>query len=406
MPVACLVVVLAAPETSVAQRVSTTSIVIGDDLALDQITLVSMGIRRGVRRLGNVRYRHLSDLVETPAASSDLLDAQDSLDPIAEAVQTGDPTAENEAANAVRVFEEYLAQVKRTELVDAYMLLALAACRARRTQDCAQGFERVVTFRENAVYDAERYPAEFLGLFEETRDRLVADGLRGSIEIRTDPPGAEVFVDGTSLGPAPVVAEGILTGEHYVTVKAQGYEEAAQRVTVEETYQATIDIPLYEGARVQLVNEQIPQIRRELGQPRAGPGIEALDPLVGTARQVVFAVVEPLDAELSLTMYVYDLRTNFLMHQIQGNVAASEQGSRQIEQLAADLYENVDLTGQIDAPDDGGTGGGIVIWEQWWFYAGIAAVIGATIAAIVLVPEIGGDADCAEGFTCFDADVE
>jgi hypothetical protein len=62
----------------------------------------------------------------------------------------------------------------------------------------------------------------------------------GTINVYSNPTGAEIFVDGTSYGPAPRTINNIPVGSHTLTAKLSGYDDLSKTVTVNA---GTSDIP-------------------------------------------------------------------------------------------------------------------------------------------------------------------
>ncbi|MEM9192050.1 MAG: PEGA domain-containing protein [Myxococcota bacterium] len=397
-----------------APRTTCSAVIIaGEGATLAQLTTVSMGLRRGAREVEGVRFRDSGDILveqdreRTPPEG--LFAYQDSLDEIAEMVRSGNANAaEGMAREAIEFFEASLGFVTRRTLVDAYLLWATANCQRNRRRECVAGFDYVVRFRENAIYDPERYPPDYEVLFAETQLELVETGTRGSIRIETIPEGAEVFVDGVSYGPSPATAEGLLVGDHYVTVKAFGYEKAEQRVTIEEAFEATANISLVETRQAQLLRSVMPAIRAELGVEQATrDGVLQLRAPLSGIQQVMIAVVTPRRNALSTSVYLYDLRTRFLLSQRDAQVPSGPDGADVVTRLATELYEGVDLSGRVAAPDEETVDGPGSIFEQWWFYTVVGAVLvagGVTLG--VVLSQDSSDLDLPDGVSRIQGIVE
>jgi diacylglycerol kinase family enzyme len=71
----------------------------------------------------------------------------------------------------------------------------------------------------------------------------------GEIEISTNPPGAEVLIDGKSYGPAPVRTE-VGAGQHTFLARQAGRQPVEGNLVVQDqaVVQRTIDLPLKPSA--------------------------------------------------------------------------------------------------------------------------------------------------------------
>jgi hypothetical protein len=369
-------------------EVTVSAILIPEEGAgLTEQTIVSVGVRRAVGDIEGLKYVHPVDVLTSREAPAEVFDAVAELDAIAEMVRNGRGPEAAERANAViEIFENNLESVRRSNLVDAYMLKALAACISRnQRRECRDGFVRVLTFREGLEYDAERYPADQEAAFSEVANDILENGLRGSIEISSEPSGAEVYIDGRSYGASPVVAEGLLVGDHYVTVKAVGYEKLIERVTIEESFQATAAVELETSSQALLLQNDLPHIAEELGQPRTGRAIQGLNSYLYLSQAIVGVVRSAPGDQVEVSLYLYDLRTRFLLSEERGTLSLDEAGVVRAREMVQSLYEGVDLSGAVEAPDTGPeVEDSPEIWEQWWFWTavGVVAVSGGIVIGV------------------------
>ncbi len=373
------------------RRVTTSAVLIPEQGAgLSETSVVSIGLRRGVAQVDGVRFVHPADVLSSQEVPESVVLAVDDLDAVADMVRTGDPAdAAARAQQAIDAFEQGLTAVRRASLVDAYMLRAVAECQRGRRRQCVEGFEYVLGFRESAEYDPVRYPEQFLALFESTRERLLAEGARGSMLVTTEPPGAEVFIDGRSYGPSPVTALGLLAGEHYVTVKAVGYEKHIARASVNESFEETHHYELVPSERSLLLERDLPRVRGELGRQRAGRFISGLSSYLFT-NQVILGVVRPAPGDqIDLQLFLYDLRTRFLLSQKRATLPADAAGMVLAQELVQELYEGVDLSGAVEAPEqDLVVDGPSPFWQQWWFWTAVGVVV---VSGVVAVSVLGGE---------------
>src|SRR5690606_3119634 len=228
-----LLLVLLAPTASAQDGVVTSAVLLREAGAtIAQASAVSIGLRRGISGVDGVSFVHPVDALSAQVIGEELQMAIDELEPIADMLRTADPVAAYERADAViEIFEQNLEAVRRSQLVDAYMLAAIGRCQAGERRACESRIRDIVAFRESLEYAVERYGPESADIFDRARARALS-GARGTLIVETDPPGAEVYIDGISYGPSPATAEGLLAGAHYVTVKELGYEKLIARAEV------------------------------------------------------------------------------------------------------------------------------------------------------------------------------
>jgi len=70
----------------------------------------------------------------------------------------------------------------------------------------------------------------------------------GSLEIKTKVQGAQVFVDGQSMGEAPLRVSNLAPGSHEVQVVKKGYEEWKQRIQIQPSEKKGLEVALKRSA--------------------------------------------------------------------------------------------------------------------------------------------------------------
>jgi hypothetical protein len=369
-------------------------------------TEVMAGIRRGIRADKRLEWIDPSAAIEASEEVVDELPAQQGAERLAQAVEHARAgrwrTVVSSLDDAIELFESDLANVQRQDLVDATMLWGAAQCEMRRTRVCESAFRRVVTFRENASYDTDVLPRGPEQLFEQIRDDTL-EGPRGSLNIETEPPGAEIFVDGRFVGASPSRAEGLLAGDHYVTLKMVGYERQVQRVTVRTDFEDTATFELVQMENFLGLQHSLEAAQNEMGQPRAGNGIRGLRGLLLIDQVVLGALSRIEDSdEFNVVLYLYDLRTNHGLRRLERRINWEAQDLTSTEELAAELYRNIDLTGRIRPVDDPLPPLPVEpapFYRTWWFWSIVGAVI---VGTSIGVASAVAPAQVPEGVTRLD----
>lgn len=359
--------------------VSVSALVIPEgNVTESEAAMASIGLRRGITEVSGVRFIHPVDVLSPPETTEELQFALEELEARANQLRDGDARDVAESTDAlIDLFEQHLDGVRREQLLDVYMINALARCRLNQTRECETRLARVVVFREQHAYDAERYPAEFATVFERVRQR-VTSGARTSLEVTTTPAGAEVYIDGRSYGPSPARAEDLLVGDHYLTIKMLDRTKLVRRVSVPRGG-TTVRLQLEPNPRARLVAspEALAAIASELGESRAGANLRSLGTTLGAA-QVVVARLSRNETGSNLDVYLYDVRTRFLLAHRETPFEATEEGAEQARLLAIALYEGVDLSGTVTVAEEEQPERRVEPWEEWWFWT----TIGVAVAAV------------------------
>jgi hypothetical protein len=131
----------------------------------------------------------------------------------------------------IATFESNLSSVLRADLLHAYMLYAVGNCQCKDFGLGDAAFRRVLTVRSETTYDTQLYPLDYLKRFDEVRLRVDELPVR-EITVNTQPAGLEVFLDGRSMGPSPVLIRHVRTGEHYLTLKSPFAPRTVQKVKI------------------------------------------------------------------------------------------------------------------------------------------------------------------------------
>lgn len=115
---------------------------------------------------------------------------------------------------AVLLFEsQLLATADHTLLHDSLLAQAEALAAGGQRQQAKTVLRRLAALKPTLVPTPRTHPRAFVDLWEEASRSL---GAPGRLSITTDPPGAELFVDGVRAGKSPLELKGVLPGTHAV----------------------------------------------------------------------------------------------------------------------------------------------------------------------------------------------
>ncbi|HEY7954566.1 MAG TPA: PEGA domain-containing protein [Polyangia bacterium] len=314
------------------------------------------------------------------------------------------PTARKKLTDAVDALSKVLPHIKKAELADAMMALAAAQFEDGDKKLARQTLVRLLTWREDYRLDTSKYPPALIAPVEEAR-REVARAKRGSLEIHTDPTAAQAYVDGRYVGVTPTFAEGLPVGEHWVTIKREGYKKAVKPADVSSRVQELINVTLDRSSKYLLVDQALKGIEKSIGAPTLDDSIDNLTEVLFIDHAVFVRATPAQAGQITVDAYLYDLRTRRRLARVTKTVPEAR-ADKQLGDLASALYLNVSYESELEAPKDAPPPKAKTrrkFYKTWWFWtvAGVVAagvVVGGTLGT-ENAPKSCGAGNFCPGFT-------
>ncbi|MEW5743244.1 MAG: PEGA domain-containing protein, partial [Myxococcota bacterium] len=133
-----------------------------------------------------------------------------------------------EAGKAVEAFTEAVTLLKAADstrdmraLLDAWLLKAAAHATGGENGPAKKDIEAIVPLDPQAEFSSSFFSPDLIKFAES--QRKLAENAKGELTVRTEPPGARVWVDGQYRGTSPVLVAGLSAGKHLVAATAGGY---------------------------------------------------------------------------------------------------------------------------------------------------------------------------------------
>jgi len=296
------------------------------------------------------------------------------------------PTAIKKLSQAVEGLSKVLPYIKKQELADAMMALGTAQFENGDKREAHATFARLLTWRGDYKVDLNRYPPEILGIVEDVR-KEVERARRGSLEIRSEPAGAQAYVDGRYLGVTPTFAEGLVVGEHWVTLKKEGYKKAVMPAQVSAKMQQLVSIALERSTKYLLVEQALAGVEKTVGEPQLDSSADNLKEVLFIDHAVFLRASPAAPGFITVDGFLYDLRTRRRLTRVTKTVTAAK-AEKELQTLASALYLNVSYEVELVESKDLPPPKPYVrppFYKTWWFWtaAGVAVtgvVLGATLA--------------------------
>lgn len=230
----------------------------------------------------------------------------------------------------------------------------------------------------------ERVPPQ-MREFVQTRQFLIDELGRGSIEVTAGSPGTMVYVNGVERGTAPVRVDELIPGPTLVHLQVAGGEPLPITAAVEGGTTTAV-----EGTAPAPASEVSPfeAARDEVGAVRAGPGLNAAAGAL-VADAVLLIVPDVGEGGLELRAYVYDLRSDALVATGERTVAPAEQtdaaGALGRTAVSSAEWQPVDEVVRVDRKP---------LWrrvrEHEYFWPAVGVTAGVVVLGLAIAVADGG----------------
>jgi hypothetical protein len=218
-------------------------------------------------------------------------------------------------------------------LVEAHKLLAAARFIDGDQEGAREALRRARVLDPELAYDAKLFPPKMRRVFTEVK--LLQDELgKGAVAVTSDPPGAEVLVNGVSAGIAPLKVPGLASGLNYVTLLQPGFLPTTSSVEVVGGEEKKVDLalgrfdddpaPVLDRTRASLGEMTVSSSMRDLGRRLK-------------ADLLLFAFVREDRDNVNLSLYLYDTRSGKLVRAVKKTVSRPE-----VEATAAAMGTEID----------------------------------------------------------------
>lgn len=297
------------------------------------------------------------------------------------------PVAIKKLAQAVDLLSKVLPHIKKQELADSMMALGAAQLEQGDKRSAKATFARLLVWRNDYKVDLQRYPPQILTVFEDVR-KEVEKAKRGSLEIRSEPVAAQAYVDGRFVGVTPTFAEGLTVGEHWVTLKKEGYKKAVMPAQVSAKAQQLVSIGLERSTKYLLVEQALQAVERSLGELTLDPSADNLKEVLYIDHAIFVRTSMAAPGSLKVDTFLYDLRTRRRLTRVTKTVPAPR-AEKELTTLASSLYLNVSYDAELQETKDAPPPKPVLrrsFYKTWWFWtaAGVATagiVVGAVLGA-------------------------
>ncbi len=223
-----------------------------------------------------------------------------------------------------------------------------------------------------------RYPSNVVDRFEGVKAHLGAR-TTGSLTVKTNPPGAAVYVDGLFRGASPLTVSSLADGYHVVSVRRLGFRPLGTLTPVNGDNSATADLELElskDTTRLSMLDRTMfrdPPRAAALARTIGADTIAVLD----FARRLSGTAIEGVLVKSDGTVLVRIPSTDIVEDpELAGRAIAD--AIRHAEEAKAAL-----ALAPPPSPDK-------ALYEEWWFWAVLGGAVAAVATGAAVAATSGG----------------
>lgn len=196
-----------------------------DPKAKQNVTELEHAAEDALERAGRFQLVPAQDAANPTAAKA----REEKLEQAAAKVAEGKQALDDlEAQKAVEVFSSAVALLGATDstrdmrlLLDARLWKASAHATAGENAPAKKEMEALLAVDPKVEFSSSFFSPDLIKFGE--AERKQAENAKGELTVRTEPPGARVWVDGQYRGTSPVLVAGLAAGNHVVAATQGGY---------------------------------------------------------------------------------------------------------------------------------------------------------------------------------------
>jgi hypothetical protein len=249
------------------------------------------------------------------------------------------PKVTEHAVAAREAFEKmggYLDPLERYK--ESLLLIAVSLSMQGDQAGAKAAFLDLLLLDPHVELPRANYEAFVIEQLNKTRQTLDSQA-RGSLSIKTNPPGANLYLDGKLRGVTPTSQDGLLAGRHLVIVKQPGYENFGKVVTIEGGELLSLNEKLVAGKAGGGFLQLVDRACRKVGDGDSRGDVLNLGSAIGMDWAVLGLLAHD-DPEIVLRLYFFEFGRGEVMHQAKLNLERSDYGQEEeVRRFAATFLD-------------------------------------------------------------------
>ena len=312
-------------------------------------------------------------------------------------------TAQDKFLEAVAFYEQALGYLPADGSYETCLMYMGASAYMQGDPTFAkEQLKKLVILAPDYQPDSSLFLPEVMDIFSEARSE-VNNMPGGALEITSNPPAVEVYVDGSYIGVTPITVPNLVAGEHLVVTSRKGYVRKGEIVKVSGAAKTTVVSRLTPTNNFRVLSASLTRARGEFKQGVVGPGISELTRWLNL-QEVVLGEVDFVNNQVIVNLALFDIPSRKALSVRQQQFpAADPQIKVNIDRFIETFISTAPAPGEVEVAREMATmqeqaqqyeelqrrkaEAEEPVTKKWWFWTvigvGGAAVIGGAVVGIM-----------------------
>jgi hypothetical protein len=281
-----------------------------DEFSQKAAAILNHVVRENFRRAPGFGLIEMRDVLNKGATDSRLDALERGKKLLAEGKEQYDnlelDTAVEKLSKARDEFQKAVGQLRSgRDYLDTLLYLGAAYILSGDADRGGEAFREVAMYDKRISLDPKLFPPSMIEIFNQSRD-AVSQGPVGNVQLKSNPPACEVFLNGVYKGIAPLSLMKIPEGSHFVELEKDGYLPWGQRVEFFAAHEETVEATLKESPNAATWKQNIKGLLGDLDEDEPKAELVKFAQWLGVERLVVVEAKQRGDSVEAQAVLIQD----------------------------------------------------------------------------------------------------
>ncbi len=301
------------------------------------------------------------------------------------------------AVDLYRPFMEYFEN--RDAVIDSLLFLGASQVLAGSEDEGGKTFAHALWLDSELELDQTFFPVGVQEVFEKAKTARSMQAT-SALSVETSRKGAPVYLDGDFRGLTPLNLSNLPVGEHYLKVKAPGYQEYRSKLSLYEGMTKKVNVPMKQVTRYYPYKAEVNDIGKKYEHRYMWTPVQGLGKVLSRQHLLVAKVFEERGV-VTIDGYYYNMETEEYKHLNERiDTVSSNLENNTYSYMNRLFSDDVEYMTAFVAPEELKEADEeeeeTPLYAQWWLWTVVGVVVAGAVAGIVVWQTMDSGSDDKE----------